>query len=198
MQTKSIWNVRKEVLVVDTVHHDGGPNLERPLLKGAIACVLQNPFAGRYADSSELIEAMEALRPIALAMAERLVHSLGGVALVQTFGKGAIVGTAGEIEHAALWHAPGGAAVRQALGGAKAQVPAAKKMGVLGATLDVPLHYIHASMVRSHYDVMPVCLPDAPRPSELAYLLTMSTGGRIHARIGGLDKTLAKGLDGLV
>lgn len=190
-------NIRKRGLVVDRVFHEGGPAESTPLLKGAVTAVLSNPFAGAFASGDALQTWMESLRPLARDMAEELVSALGGKALVQTFGKGAIVGAIGEIEHGAVWHAPGGAAVRDALGGAKAQVPSSKKIGTIGAQLDIPLHYVHASMVRSHYDVMPVVVPDGPKPDEIMFALVMSTGSRIHARIGGLAMVDAKTGDGL-
>ena len=149
------WNIRKHAILTERVFHDGGPRPDRPLYKGAIGIVVENPFVARFAPEDELVAAMEALRPIANAMVEELRDALGGAQGIETFGKGSIVGAMGEMEHAAMWHAPGGAAVRLCLGGAKAQVPAAKKIGNLGATLDIPLHHVHASMVRGHYDVMP-------------------------------------------
>lgn len=182
------WNYRKQSLLIERINHDGGPAVEPVLRKGAIGLVASNPFCGRFAETDELTIAMEALRPIANEMADELSSALGGMSKIETFGKGSVVGSSGELEHAAIWHAPGGAAVRNALGGAKAQVPAAKKMGNLGAVLDIPLHYIHASMVRSHYDVMPFSIADAPKPDELLFILVMSTGGRVHSRIGGLTK----------
>lgn len=189
--------IRKRGLSVDRVFHEGGPVAETPLLKGAATVVVANPFAGRFVDGEALQGWMETLRPLARDMAEELAAALGGPSRVETFGKGAIVGASGELEHGAVWHAPGGAAVREALGGAKAQVPSSKKIGGIGAQVDIPLHYVHASMVRSHYDVMPVIVPDGPKPGEIVFALVMSTGGRIHARIGGLEKSAIKGDDGL-
>ena len=190
-------HIRKRGLNINRVFHEGGPVVGDPLRKGATTAVVANPFVGRFADGAELQTWMEALRPLAHDMAEELVEALGGQTQIQTFGKGAIVGASGEIEHGAIWHAPGGAAVREALGGAKAQVPSSKKIGGIGAQVDIPLHYVHASMVRSHYDVMPVTVSDGPKPDEIVFALVMSTGSRIHARIGGLQKDDVKGLDGL-
>ena len=190
-------DIRKTHLVIERVHHEGGPPVVTPLHKGAIAIVVKNPFAGRYAPETELVSFMEALRPLADDMARELVSALGGTAAVQSFGKGAIVGAMGEIEHGAIWHAPGGAAARNALGGAKGQVPSSKKIGGVGAQVDIPLVYIHASMVRSHYDVVPLVVPDAPKPDEIVYALVMSTGARVHARLGGLSTKDAKGENGL-
>lgn len=190
-------DIRKRMAIRETVYHDGGPGQAQPLLKGASLAVVQNPFAGAFAEGAALRAWMEALRPLAADMAEELAASLGGAGRVETFGKGAIVGAMGEIEHAAIWHAPGGAAARDALGGAKAQVPSSKKIGGVGAQLDIPLHNVRASMVRSHYDVMPVAVPDGPKPAEIVFAIVMSTGPRIHARLGGLSADQATGETGL-
>ena len=99
---------------------------------------------------------MEDLKPLGLMMSERLVAALGGREGIDGYGKGAIVGEAGELEHGALWHVPGGYAMRELLGGTKAIVPSAKKVAGLGATLDVPLGHIDAAYVRSHFDAMEV------------------------------------------
>jgi hypothetical protein len=116
---------------------------------------------------------------------------------IEAYGKGAIVGTAGEIEHGALWHAPGGYGMRDVLGGTKAIVPSTKKVGGAGARLDVPLAHINAAYVRSHFGAMEVGLPDAPREDEIVFILTMSTGARVHDRAGGLKASEIKGEDGL-
>ncbi len=111
---------------------------------------------------------MEVLKPLGLSMAQTLIDALGGdPATIEGYGKGAIVGEAGEIEHGALWHVPGGYAMREALGGAMAIVPSTKKVGGLAARLDVPITHINASYVRSHFDAIEVGVPDAPRADEL-------------------------------
>ncbi|MGG6494945.1 UNVERIFIED_CONTAM: amino acid synthesis family protein, partial [Bacteroidetes bacterium 56_B9] len=114
-------------------------------------------------------------------------------ARIEGYGKGAIVGAAGELEHGALWHSPGGYAMRNALGVAKAIVPSAKKVGGPGTRLDVPVTHINASYVRSHFDAMEVGITDAPRADELLFALVMTTGPRIHARAGGLKASEIKG-----
>jgi hypothetical protein len=106
--------------------------------------------------------------------------------LVEAYGKGAIVGAAGEIEHGALWHVPGGYAMRERLGRALTIVPSTAKTGALGASIDIPLHHKDACYVRSHFDAVTVTVPDGPRADELVFVLAMSTGGRPHARVGGL------------
>jgi hypothetical protein len=120
-------------------------------------------------------------------MALRMVAALGGdPKAVEGYGKGAIVGAAGELEHGALWHVPGGWAMREVLGDALAIVPSTKKVGGPGTRLDVPVTHVNASYVRSHFDAMEVGVTDAPRADELALVLVMTTGARIHARVGGL------------
>jgi hypothetical protein len=141
---------------------------------------------------------MEALNPLGLEMAGRLVDALGGEASrIEGYGKGAIVGEAGETEHGALWHVPGGYAMREILGGAKAIVPSAKKVGGPGCRLDIPVTHINASYVRSHFDAMEVGIADAPRAGEIVLGLVMTTGARVHERVGGLRADEIKGEDGL-
>src|ERR1700719_582660 len=131
-------------------------------------------------------------------MYRTMVCALGCDAkLVEGYGKGAIVGSAGELEHGALWHVPGGYAMREILGGAMAIVPSTKKVGGPGTRLDVPITHINASYVRSHFDAMEVGIADAPRADEILLSLVMTTGARIHARVGGLKAADIKGEDGL-
>jgi hypothetical protein len=114
--------IRKRMLVVEEVFHEGGPPSATPLMRGAILVVIANPFAGRYV--AEIAAFMDDLKPLGLAMARDLLAALGGdPAIIEGYGKGAIVGAAGELEHGALWHVPGGYAMREILGGAKAIVP---------------------------------------------------------------------------
>lgn len=188
--------VRKVVHVVEEIFHEGGPRAEVPLRRAAALAVIRNPFAGRYVE--QIAEFMNDLKPLGLEMATLLVAELGGDAkVVEGYGKGAIVGADGELEHGALWHVPGGYAMREILNGAKAIVPSSKKVGGLGARLDVPITHINASYVRSHFDAMEVGIPDAPRVDEMVLALVMTTGARIHARVGGLKASEIKGEDGL-
>jgi hypothetical protein len=161
---------------------------------------------------------MDALQPVGIDMAEKLRAAMDVPAeRIEGYGKGAIVGAAGELEHGALWHVPGGYAMRELLGwkgdrnayaqgkasaadakpGPAAQVqtqtgnglslvPSTKKVGGPGATLDVPLTHINASYVRSHFDAIEVRVPGAPLPDEIVFILVMSTGPRVHHRVGGL------------
>lgn len=188
--------IRKRVTVVEEIFHEGGTPVAKPLRRGAVLCVIRNPFAGRYVE--DIARFMDDLTPLGVSMAGSLLKALGGdPAAIQGYGKGAIIGSAGELEHGALWHVPGGYAMREILGEAKAIVPSAKKVGGPGARLDVPVTHINASYVRSHFDAMEVGIPDAPRADELLLALVMTTGARIHARVGGLKASEIKGEDGL-
>lgn len=187
--------VRKRVLVVEEIYHEGGPVTDTPLLRGAALAVVGNPFAGRY--EPEIQGFMDNLRPLGLDMAQKLAAALGGAERVEGYGKASLVGAGGELEHGALWHAPGGYAMREVLAGTKAIVPSAKKVGGTGARIDVPITHINASYVRSHFDSMEVGLNDAPRAEEMLVALVMTTGPRIHSRSGGLEAKDIKGEDGL-
>ena len=187
--------VRKIVTHVENIFHEGGPVSKIPIKKGAVLIVLENPYAGQYV--SKIIPMMDALKPIGLDAANKLIDLLGGADQVQSYGKGSIVGEAGELEHGALWHVPGGYAMREALGGALAIVPSAKKVGGIGSRLDIPITHINASYVRSHFDAMEVYVQDAPRSDEIVYGLVMATGGRVHSRVGGLEANQISENDGL-
>lgn len=190
------FSIRKIAVLTEEIVHEGGPVPETPRRRGAAMALVKNPFAGRYAE--ELQPAMEALKPLGAMLTERLVAALGGdVAAIDGYGKGAIVGTDGEIEHGALWHVPGGYAMRERLGASKAIVPSAMKVGAFGARLDVPLGHTNAAYVRSHFDAIEVSAPDGPRPDEILFVLAMACGGRIHSRMGGLEAWQVKGEDGL-
>ncbi len=179
--------VRKIAVAVEEVRHDNGPPLGMPILKGWVACVIRNPFAGRY--EPDLTPMMEALKPLGLECTQRLLQALGGNASrIEAYGKGSLIGAAGEIEHGALWHVPGGYAMRETLGKALAIVPSMTKLGGVGASLDVPIHHRNAAYVRSHFDGITVTVPDAPRADEMMFVLAMTTGGRPHARMGGLKQ----------
>ena len=188
--------IRKKLTAVEEIFHEGGPIATVPLRRGAALTVIRNPYAGSYVQ--DILGFMDDLKPLGLEMARALVAALGGdPKVIQGYGKGAIVGAAGELEHGALWHAPGGYGMREALGGTKAIVPSSKKVGGPGARLDVPLAHINAAYVRSHFGAMELGLPDAPKADEIVYILTMSTGPRIHARAGGLQASEIKAEDGL-
>jgi len=181
----NLIKVRKIVTHIENIYHEGGQAHSEPIKKGSVLIVLKNPYAGSYVE--DITPMMEALKPIGLDAANQLIELLGGVEQIQSYGKGSIVGEAGELEHGALWHVPGGYAMREALGGALAIVPSAKKVGGIGSCLDIPITHINASYVRSHFDAMEVYVQDAPRSNELIYGLVMTTGGRTHPRVGGLE-----------
>lgn len=187
--------VRKSTICCEEIFHEGGPVSQTPLSRGSILSIIKNPFAGRYVADIQFF--METLKPLGLNMAKTLASQLGGVGNIEGYGKGAIVGESGEIEHGALWHVPGGYAMRELLGNAKAIVPSTKKVGGPGARLDVPITHINASYVRGHFDAMEVGCSDAPRSDELALALVMTTGARIHNRAGGLASKDIEGKDGL-
>jgi hypothetical protein len=188
--------IRKTVISVEEIFHEGGPVAATPLRRAAALAVIRNPFAGSYVANIEGF--MDDLKPLGLEMARKLVAVLGGDGkVVEGYGKGAIVGSAGEIEHGALWHVPGGYAMREVLGGAKAIVTSTKKVGGPGTRLDVPITHINASYVRSHFDAMEVGVNDAPRADEIVLALVMTTGARVHARVGGLKASEIEGEDGL-
>ena len=188
--------VRKMLTTVEEVFHEGGPPPNVPLRRAAALAVIHNPFAGRYA--ADIAGFMDDLKPLGMKMAKALIAALGGDSkIVEGYGKGAIVGAAGELEHGALWHVPGGYAMREVLGGAKAIVASTKKVGGPGTRLDVPITHINASYVRSHFDAIEVGIADAPAGDEMVLALVMTTGPRVHARVGGLKASEIKGEDGL-
>jgi hypothetical protein len=188
--------IRKRLLMVEEIFHEGGPVASQPQRRAAALVVIRNPYAGRYVEKIEAF--MDDLKPLGLEMARSLVTALGGdPKAVEGYGKGAIVGSSGELEHGALWHVPGGYAMRDVLGGAKAIVASTKKVGGPGTRLDIPITHIHASYVRSHFDAMEVGITDAPRADEILLALVMTTGARVHARVGGLKAADITGEDGL-
>jgi len=190
----SLIALRKRSLTVETVFHEGGPPPDKPLRIAAACAVIRNPYAGRY--EPDLLPFMAELRGLGQLLAEELVAALGGAGPGEAYGKAAIVGTSGELEHGAVWHEAGGWAMRQVLGEPKAIVPAAKAVAATGYRLMVPLHYIHAAYVRSHFNTVEVGIQDAPRPDEILFALVMADGGRIHSRLGGLAKEQVSVNDG--
>lgn len=188
--------IRKRMLLVEEIFHEGGPVAKKPQRRAAALAVIRNPYAGSYVEQIEAF--MDDLKPLGLDMARSLVVALGGDSkCVEGYGKGAIVGSAGELEHGALWHVPGGYAMREVLGGAKAIVASTKKVGGPGTRLDIPITHINASYVRSHFDATEIGISDAPRADEILLALVMTSGPRVHARVGGLKSSEIKGEDGL-
>lgn len=194
MKTK----IRKVVTWVEEILMDGGRPTARPIRRAAAAAVIENPLAGQFVeDLDPLIAASEELGK---RLTEQAVRALGGGGLVEveSYGKAAIVGVNGELEHAAaLLHPKFGTPVREAVGGGKAIIPSTKKLGGPGTPIDIPLHYKDAAFVRSHFDAMEIRLADAPKANEILLAVAVTDGGRPHPRIGGLKKEEAKKEDGL-
>ncbi len=181
--------IRKFVATIEETFHDGGPRLDKPVTKACVGGVIANPYAGRHV--ADIQPMMKALEPLAVDLTQRVMKLLGAHksttgSELEAYGKGVIVGIAGELEHAALWHQPSGFGIRHAMGGAKSIVPSTVKVAAGGARIDIPLHHVTASYVRSHFDSIEFCVPDGPRPDEIVFIVAASIGGRPHARVGGL------------
>jgi len=187
--------VRKFVIHIEEILHEFGPPADPPQLKGYIAAIAANPYAGRYVE--DLMPLMEALKPLGTSMAQRLIDALGGADKIVAYGKSALVGENGELEHAALWHEPGGYGMRELIKPSKAIVPSTKKVAGPGRPVDVPLAHVNAGYVRSHFDCIECSIPDAPRANEIVWIQSMATGPRIYDRAGGLAAADIKGEDGL-
>lgn len=188
--------IRKSFVSVEEIFHDGGPVADTPVLRGIVGAVIHNPYAGRYVE--DIAGFIDDLKPLGMKMAQDLIAALGGQPeRVEGYGKAAIVGEAGELEHGALWHAPGGYSMRENLPASNAIVPSTKKVGGPGARIDVPVTHSNASYVRSHFDAVEVGLNDAPRAGEMLVILVMTTGPRVHHRSGGLAARDIVGKDGL-
>lgn len=189
--------IRKLLTIVEETRQETGRTIEPPVLKAAAVAVVKNPFAGSYhEDLSELIDLGEELGEF---LGQRAVAALSDAPDgIHSYGKGAIVGEDGELEHAAaILHPKFGNPLRNACGGGKAIIPSSKKRGGMGTALDVPLHYKDAAFVRTHYDAMEVRLCDAPRRDEILVAIVVTKGGRPIPRIGGLQISEVQGADGL-
>lgn len=187
-------DIRKTQLSTEEIWHEGGQRRDVPIRVATALAVIANPFAGRY--EQDLMPFQAALRSLGQLLSTQLVETLGASA-IEAYGKGAIVGEDGELEHGALWHEAGGWALRELLGGPKAIVPAAKTVGTLGTRLMIPLGHIHAAYVRSHFSVAEMTVWDGPRRGEIAFGLVAATGPRVHERAGGLSASEISGTDGL-
>lgn len=186
--------IRKICTAIEEIHLEGKKALDTPIKRCSVMAVLKNPYAGTYTEDLTLL--MDAGEELGGMLSKIAVDALGGAA-IESYGKGAIVGADGELEHgAALLHPKMGKLFRENIGGGKAIIPSAKKRGGPGTALDVPLHFKDACFVRSHYDAMECRVPDAPLSDEIVVIATVTTGGRPHPRIGGLQKHEAKCEDG--
>jgi hypothetical protein len=189
--------IRKLIVVVEQTLEEGGQSLPIPVRKAAAIAVIANPFAGRYeANLDALIETGASL---GAELGRRAVEALGiAPADVQSYGKAAIVGEDGELEHAAaILHPKLGAPLRVEVGGGAALVPSAKKRGGMGSAIDVPLGHKDAAFVRTHFDAMEIRVSDAPRRNEIVVAVVVTDSGRPLPRIGGLQAGEILGKDGL-
>ncbi len=190
-------NIRKIVVQVDETLVEMGRPVSPPTRRAVAMAVIENPFAGRFVENLDaLYDVGEELGGL---LGERCVRALGiAPGQAESYGKGAIVGEAGELEHAAaILHPKLGATLRKAVEKGAALVPSAKKKGTLGTAIDVPLGHKDAAYVRSHFDAVEARVSDAPRANEIVVAIAVTDGGRPLARVGGLQKGEIKGEDGL-
>ena len=189
--------IRKLIVQVDETRIEMGKPIEPPTRRAVAIAVIENPFAGRFQqDLAELTEIGEELGGL---LGEKCVQALGiQPGRAESYGKAAIVGEAGELEHAAaILHPKLGAPLRKAVEKGAALVPSAKKMGSLGTAIDIPLGHKDAAFVRSHFDAIEARVSDAPRRNEIVVAVAVTDSGRPLARVGGLQKHEIKGEDGL-
>ena len=189
--------IRKIIVQVDETLIEMGQTVSPPTRRALAMAVIENPYAGKYSQQlDELIAIGEELGGL---LGQKCVEALGITpAQAQSYGKGAIVGEAGELEHAAaILHPKLGAPLRKAVEKGAALVPSAKKMGGLGSALDVPLGHKDAAFVRSHFDAMEARVSDAPRANEIVVAVVVTASGRPLPRIGGLQVSEIVGQDGL-
>lgn len=180
--------IRRIITIVEETRIEGGREVVPPTRRAASIAIIRNPFAGSFTDDlsalSEIGEQLGALLPA------RAIAALGIAGdEVESFGKAAIVGQDGDLEHAAaILHPTLGAPFRELLGGGPALIPSAKKRGAIGSAIDVPLGHKEDAKVRSHFDAMEVRVADAPRADEILVAVAITDSGRPHARVGGLTQ----------
>jgi len=193
----SIARIRKIVTLVEEIDREMGREIDPPTRKAVAAAVIENPFAGRFVDDLE--ELMRIGEELGGLLGQRAVAALGvAPAAIESYGKAAIVGEAGEWEHAAaILHPRLGKPLRAAVEHGAALVPSAKKMGGLGTPIDVPLGHKDAAYVRSHFDAIELRINDAPRAGEIVVAVAVTDSGRPLPRVGGLTTDEVKGEDGL-
>ncbi|SFM27576.1 amino acid synthesis family protein [Variovorax sp. OV329] len=190
-------NIRKLIVQVDETRKEMGKAIDPPTRRAVAIAVIENPYAGRYSESlDDLIAIGEELGGL---LGQKCVAALGiEPGQAQSYGKAAIVGEAGELEHAAaILHPKLGAPLRVAVERGAALVPSAKKRGTLGTAIDVPLGHKDAAFVRSHFDAVEARVSDAPRANEIVVAVAVTDSGRPLPRIGGLQVSEIKGEDGL-
>jgi hypothetical protein len=189
--------IRKLIVQVDETRIEMGQAVAPPTRRALAMAVIENPFAGRY---EEKLDALVAIgEELGGLLGDKCVAALGiAPGQAQSYGKAAIVGEAGELEHAAaILHPKLGAPLRRAVEKGAALVPSAKKRGGLGTAIDVPLGHKDAAFVRSHFDAMEARVSDAPRANEIVVAVVVTDSGRPLPRIGGLQAHEIKGEDGL-
>ncbi len=189
--------IRKIAVFLDETHREMGQDIAPPTRRAAAVAVIENPFAGRFEADLEPLMAIGA--EMGDLLGRRCVEALGiAPAQAESYGKAAMVGEAGELEHAAaILHPRLGAPLRAAVEKGAALVPSSKKMGGPGQPLDIPLGHKDAAYVRSHFDGMEVRLNDAPRANEIMVAVAVTDSGRPLPRVGGLTVDQVEGKDGL-
>ena len=189
--------IRKIIVQVDEVHIEMGKTISPPTRRALAMAVIHNPMAGSYTENLDALIAIG--EELGGLLGDKCVKALGiAPGDAQSYGKAAIVGEAGEIEHAAaILHPKLGAPLRVAVQKGAALVPSSKKRGTLGTAIDVPLGHKDAAFVRSHFDAMEARVSDAPRANEIVVAVVVTDSGRPLARVGGLQAHEANGVDGL-
>jgi hypothetical protein len=184
--------IRRSFVIVEERREEAGRPAAQPLRRVAAVAVVGNPCAGRYVE--DLNPMIEGSAQLGREMAH-LALSAFGQTLAQSYGKGGIVGLAGEQEHAnALLTTTFANPIREAIGGGDAWISSFTKVGGPGTPIDIPMNHKDDIYVRSHYDGMSLVLPDAPMPDEVAVIVCIASGGRLNARVGGLshDEVVAR------
>lgn len=189
--------IRKLVVVVEDTLREAGREIVPATRKAAAVAVIENPFSGKFSEGLEPL--MEIGAELGALLGKRAVSALGvPPSRIESYGKAAVVGELGELEHAAaILHPKLGAPLREAVEKGAALVPSAKKMGGIGTAIDVPLGHKDAAFVRSHFDAMEVRVADAPRANEILVAVVVTDSGRPLPRVSGLTKEQIKGEDGL-
>jgi Amino acid synthesis len=187
--------IRRIVTFFDEVRSEAGQAAERPLRKSAVVAIVDNPFAGRYAeDLNTLVEASDDIGREICAIGVGMLAPFRP----ESYGKAAIIGLAGEQEHGvAMLTTVFGNVMREAAGGGKAWISSFTKRAAPGATIDIPFAHKDALYVRSHYDGISITLHDAPLPHEIAVICAYASRGRLNHRVGGLAADKISGVDGL-
>ena len=193
----TIAKIRKMVTVVDEIHYEMKQQINPPTRRAAAIAVIENPFADKYVEDLEML--MQIGEELGAILGKRCIKALGiKPSAAQSYGKAALIGENGELEHgAAILHPRMGAPLRKEVEKGAALVPSSKKRGSMGDPLDIPLGHKDAAYVRSHFDGMEVRVNDAPRANEILVAIAVTESGRPLPRVGGLSADAAAGKDGL-